>query len=147
MKTVVLILFATALSAFSCAQNIHQANVPALVLNSFQQQFPKAGDVEWKRKGGLYEVEFETGLAGTDHTMLLDSLGRVTYHKTDITEAELPAVVKNSISAQFPGFRMDDLEKIESNGTVTYKADLKKKPEEWEAVFSKDGVLLSKVAD
>lgn len=151
MKTSILILFAAMLSMVSCAQNIPKVNVPAVVVNSFQQKYPKANDVEWKRKGPLYEVEFETGLAGNDHTMLLDSLGKISYHKADIAQSDLPDMVKKTISGQYPGYAIHDVEKIENSGAityiVTYKVELKKRSEEWEIVFDADGRILSKVAD
>ena len=135
------------ISLAACGQNISQTKVPAVVVNSFQQQYPKTNDVEWERKGSLYEVEFETGLSGVDHKILLDSLGKITYHKVDINESELPEQVKSSISQQFAGYRVDDVKKIESNGLVTYTAELKKKPEEWKITFGFDGKILDKTPD
>jgi len=147
MKNLSLSALAVSLSLISCAQNMSQTHIPAIVVNAFQQQFPKASDVEWKRKGPVYEVEFETGLSGKDHTVLMDSLGRMASHKQDITEQDLPAAVLQTIKQQFPGYKLDDIESIDTNGTMTYKAELKKKPEEWKMVFSADGNVLQKIAD
>lgn len=142
-----LLLAALNLSLVSCAQNVAPGNVPAIVVNTFQQQFPKAADIEWEKKGNLYEVEFETGLSGKDHKMLIDSSGKISYHKVDISESELPDAIKKTITAQFSGYAIDDPEKIESDGLVTYEVELKKKPEEWEVTFSSDGKVLGKVTE
>jgi len=147
MKHLSLSALAVSLSLISCAQNMSHTQVPAVVINAFQQQFPKASDVEWERKGPVYEVEFETGLSGKDHTVLIDSLGKITSHKQDITEQELPAAVLQAIKQQFNGYRLDDMESIDTNGTMTYKTELKKKPEEWKVLFSADGKILQKIAD
>jgi uncharacterized membrane protein YkoI len=147
MKKMSLLLTTLNLSLISCAQNVAPGNVPALVVNTFQQQFPKAADIEWKKKGNLYEVEFETGLSGKDHKMLIDSLGKITYHKFDISESELPDAIRKTITTQFSGYTEDDPEKVESDGLVTYEVELKKKPEEWEVTFSSDGKILGKLTE
>lgn len=147
MRKISLSVVALAMSLASCAQNIPQRQVPAVVLSTFQKLFPKASDVEWEKKANLYEVEFETGLTSRDHKMLIDSLGKVTYHQSEIAENELPDSVKNVIASQFAGYALDDVEKIESNGVVTYHVELKKKREEWQVTFSTDGKIISKVAD
>ena len=51
------ILALTMTGAF--AQHMPQSQVPAVVVNSFQQKFPKAKGVDWELKAGLYEAEFE----------------------------------------------------------------------------------------
>jgi len=146
MRKIGLSLIVLGVSFTSCAQHVPQRQVPAIVLNTFQKLFPRANDIEWEMKGGLYEVEFETGLSGKDHKMLIDSMGRITYHESEIAKNELPDSVRNTITAQFAGYALDDIEKIESNGIVTYSVELEKKLEEWEVVFSPDGKIISKTA-
>lgn len=147
MKKVSFLVLALSAALFSCAQTISQASAPAVVVNAFQQQFPKASDVEWEKKGANYEVEFETGIKDKEHKLLIDPSGKILSHKQDIYKSELPAAVLNALVQQFPDHKIDDVEKIVANGVTTYKMEVKRKPQEWKVLFSEDGKLLDKVAD
>jgi uncharacterized membrane protein YkoI len=147
MKKVSFVIAAVSIAFCSCAQNINPSQAPAVVINAFQQQYPKATDVEWEKKGANYEVEFEVGVADKDHTMLIDPAGKIISHKQDIYKSELPTAVLNALSQQFSDYKTDDVEKIETGGVITYKMEVKKKPEEWKVVFAEDGKVLEKIAD
>lgn len=147
MKKVSFVIAAVSIAFCSCAQNINPSQAPAVVVNAFQQQYPKAMDVEWEKKGVNYEVEFEVGVADKDHTMLIDPSGKILSHKQDLYKSDLPAVVLNAITKEFPDYKTDDIEKIETGGVTTYKLELKKKPEEWKVVFDNEGKLLEKITD
>lgn len=147
MKKASLLILALSATLFSCAQTINPASAPAVVVNAFQQQFPKANDIEWEKKGANYEVEFEIGIKDKDHKLLIDPSGKILSHKQDIYKSELPAAVLNAIAQQFPDHKIDDVEKIEANGVTTYKMEVNRKPEEWKVLFSEDGKLLDKIAD
>src|SRR5690606_29211703 len=79
-----------AFSTTTTAQDIPQSQVPSLVVNSFQKTFPKTFDAEWELQGELYEVEFETGLLGTDHHAWYDKTGKLVKHKEEISKGRLP---------------------------------------------------------
>lgn len=139
-----------ALAAFAntvLGQDIPQSQVPSLVVNGFQKAFPKASDVEWELKGDLYQVEFETGLAGADHKAWYDKTGKLIKHKEEISKSELPQKVLAKINSDFSAYRVDDVNKITENGKVTYTLELKSPTEEWKVAFDPEGKVLSKVAD
>lgn len=129
------------------AQDIPQAQVPSLIVHQFQKDFPKASDIEWKLKGELYKVEFETGFFGTDHDAWYDKTGKLVKHKEEISKSDLPTVIQDKITATFAGFRIDDVEKITENRVVTYLVELKNSGEEWKVLFNTQGEVLQKVAD
>ena len=147
MTKLTLLTFSVYLSLNSCAQEINQNNVPAVVVTSFQQHFEKASDVEWKKKGNLYEVEFETGVLRSDHEVCIDSLGVIVSHRQDLAESDLPEQVKAVVSQNFPGFRIEDIEKMEKGKTVYYELELEKRFEEWKVIISQEGKILEKAAD
>lgn len=140
--------FIVALSTIAVlAQDIPQSQVPAVVINSFQQKFPKANDIDWELKGDLYEVEFETGLLGTDHEAWFQSTGKLIKHKEEISKTDLPEKVTEKIKGDFPGYRIDDVKKITENQKVTYTLEVKNKSEEWKIAIDAQGTVLDKVAD
>ncbi len=139
--------------AFSClantafGQDIPQSQVPSVIINSFQQAFPKVFDVEWELKGETYKVDFETGLLGTDHEAWYDKTGKLVRHKEDISKSDLPQKIQAKISNNFSGYRTNDIEKITEGDKIMYKLELKSWTEEWKVAFGNEGNILSKVAD
>lgn len=132
---------------FSYAQKIPQNQVPSVVLNNFQQNFQNAKDIEWKKKPGYYEVEFEIGRPDKDHEIWYDSTGKVLRHKQEISKKELPAKVMNTLNANYKGYRIKDVKKIDKAGKVTYKLEAKSATDEWDLVLDANGTILKKKLD
>lgn len=143
MSTLALSLFVT--NTF--AQDIPQSKVPSLVVNNFQQLFPKAFDVEWKLDGEMYKVEFETGLLNSDHDAWYNNVGKLVKHKEEISKNDLPQKVLIKINLDYSGYTIDDVEKITEGENTIYTLELKKNKEEWKLAFAPDGTVLSKIAD
>jgi len=122
MKTMHVMLVMLGLSTASCAQDIPQNKVPSVVINAFQTKFPDAMDVEWEKKGDIFNVEFDLGKV--DHEAWMDATGKIIKHETDIKESELPASVKATIAKDFKDSRIDDVDKIEKDGKVYYNVEL-----------------------
>ncbi len=128
-------------------QDIPQSQVPSLIVNGFQQSFPKAYDIEWEIDGELYKVEFETGLTGRDHDIWYDKAGKMIRHKEEITKSELPKKVSETISRDFNGYRLDDIKKITEGEKVIYTVELKSFREDWDVILDAEGNILSKKID
>lgn len=135
------------LANISFGQEIPQSQVPSLIVNNFQKQFPSISGVEWELKGDLYEVEFETGLLGKDHEAWYNKTGKLVYHKEEISKSDLPKKVLDKIGTDFGGYRVDDVKKITEGNKTTYTLELKSFTEEWKVAFDKEGTVLSKIAD
>lgn len=139
--------------AFTCfattvfGQDIPQSQVPSVIVNNFQQTFPKANDIEWALDGEQYKVEFETGLPGIDHDVWFDKTGKVTRHKEEISKSDLPKKVLEKINGEYSSYRVDDVKKISEGDKATYTLELKKLTEEWKVAFDSEGNVLSKLAD
>ncbi len=142
------IFFVPLFMAFtSCAQPPAYPDIPAVIVNAFQQQFPKAADVAWKETGPLYKVSFETGLLGHDHDAWFDTKGKLVKNKEEIPASSLPAEVKKTAERQFARYRLDDVDKIDDNGVIFYEVELKNRKDERKVVFSADGKVLENVPD
>lgn len=127
------------------AQDMPQQNVPAVVVNAFQQKFPQQSTVEWELKRGLYEAEFE--IKNLDHNVYLDSTGKIVRYKQEINVTDLPAAIKTSIEKNFKGYKIEDVKKIEEGSTLTYKVELEKGEEERKVTFSADGKVIENKID
>lgn len=138
------ILFSTE-QAFG--QDIPQNQVPSLVLNSFQQSYKKAFDVEWEIDGDKYKVEFEIGLPGTDHEIWYDQAGKLLRHKEEISKGDLPKAVQTKLKSGYSSYRVDDVKRITEGAVVTYTLEVKNFTEEWKLAFDSNGNVLNKIAD
>lgn len=149
MKKLILIGFL----AFTCfanitfGQDVPQSQVPSVIVNNFQQKFPKALDQEWELEGEHYNVDFEIGLLRTDHSAWYTKEGKLIRHKEEISKSDLPQSVLATIKKDFNSFRVEDVKKITETDKASYTLDLKKLNEEWKVTIDEKGNVLSKVAD
>ena len=149
MKRSILVLLAIAtISLRVSAQDILQRNLPAVVVNAFQQHFPKAKQVEWEKTAdGLYEAEFELGLLNRDHKVYITPEGRVQKHIEEISASSLPAAVKQQLDTRYGGYRTGDVTKIESGEQVNYIVELENRREELKVSFDAGGKVLDERPD
>ncbi len=124
----------------SCAQEVPQSLVPSVVVNAFQQKFPKASDIEWEKKGLVYEVEFD--LQFKDHKVLIDSTGKIVKHKEEISTSDLPVPVKATLQKEFAKYKMDDAKRIETDGLVIYKVEVENGADERKIYLDGEGKII-----
>jgi len=148
MKSIILSIAAgLLLSAGSLkAQDIPSSQVPSVIVNKFATAYPKATDIEWERKGELYNVEFEMG-RNIDHEIWYDKSGNLVRHKEELSKNNLPSKVTAKLQQDFKGYRIDDVEKITEGTKVTYKMELKSFTKDWDMVMDADGNILKQKAD
>ena len=97
----------------SCRNDFPASKVPSIVQNAVKAKFPAAIDIEWEKNANVYEAEFD--LNGIDHTVYVDSTGKLVSYKHDIKTAEFPAAVSDAIATAYGGYKIDDPEKVESS--------------------------------
>ena len=146
MKTLMIILFGVlTLHIDLKAQDVAADKVPSVVLNTFQTKFPNAKDIDWELKGDLYKVEFEIGSRG--HDLWLDKSGVIKKHKEDFPKSELPQVIRQKIEAEFKGYKIDDVDKVEENGAVFYLVDLDGTAGDRKVLFTSAGEIKENTPD
>ncbi len=131
--------------AFS--QEIPANQVPSVVLNSFQQTFSKASDIEWEKGVEGYSVEFETGMFGTDHEAWFDKTGKLVKHKEEISKKDLPKAVMATLNQDFKGYRIDDPKKITEGSKVIYTLELKSFTKDWNIAIDTKGKVIHQMLD
>ena len=145
---VALVTVTSSITITSQAQDLHPDQVPAPIKSAFDKAFPITFDVEWELKGTQYKVEFETGLFFNDHEVWSDAAGKMLRHEEEISSNDLPPAVNSAIQAEFAGYRVDDAERVTTDGVATYVVELKMSGQpEWKVVYGADGKQLQKQAD
>lgn len=113
MKTsfiLAVLLFAV---AGACTQKSTEADVPAVVKESFARQFPGAGNVKWsKENDSEFEAEFK-GVGG-EQSANFDANGKWLITETEIALTDLPAAVQGAVEREFAGYKIEEAEMAET---------------------------------
>ena len=135
-------------TGFSAIAQHPPRGVPAVVLNAFQQKFPKARQVEWdQRKDGNFEVEFNIGGAGRDQKAFISPGGEVLKHEEELASSSLPEAIKNQLRNAFNGYRVDEVKKVDEAGKITYVVDLESRSGDLQVLFDPQGKILKERMD
>jgi len=135
LKFSILALFLMSCSLFD--QDIPASKVPSVVKNSFSTEFPDAYDIEWEKRKGDYEVDFE--IKDVDHSALFNANGELLMSKMDIRRSELPEALSEKIVQDYPDYRIDDVEKVDVDGRTLYQVELDGRPRDLHVVYTADG--------
>lgn len=127
------------------AQDINVSEVPTAVQTAFSNESANATDVEWEKDLENYKVEFEVNRM--EHEVWFDASGKIIKKEKNITEAELPQAVKNTIQSKYNGYRIDDIEMTWQNETTRYEVELEKGREELKVTFDEKGMVLNERRD
>lgn len=126
-----------------CHAQDKKVDVPAAAKTAFAAKFPQATKVKWSlEKAGEYEAEFMLGKVET--SAVFDRKGTLLETETEIKESELPEAVKTTLAKDFAGYKLDEIEKTDAKGVISYEMEAKKDGKKYEIVFDANGKLLKK---
>jgi uncharacterized membrane protein YkoI len=142
MKTSILVIVAAlfiSLNAF--AQN--PKDLPAKVKTSFDQKFPSAQKTKWSKESAKeWEVEFV--MSNKDYSASYSPDGTWLESEYKISENEIPAVVTNTLSKEFPGYKITVSEISETAKSKVYEFDISNGKTKKEIAINADGSLVKK---
>ena len=146
MKNLILLATLMVIIVNACGQSKKDKKsiaVPEAVRNSFDGKFATATKVEWGiEKQGEYEAEFK--MNKNEMSVVFDEKGNLLETETEIKKTELPQTVLESLKKEFGNYKIDEIEKVDSNGTTSYEMEAGKGKEKFELVFDYNGKLLQK---
>lgn len=111
----------TATTHFSCAQELSQNDVPQKVVKAFSDKYPEAYDVEWEKKGRLYNVEFDYNHRELE--LWINEQGTIERTSEDLTQNDIPEIVYKTFMENHEGYRIEDIEKVTTNNKTVYKIE------------------------
>lgn len=129
------------------AQDLSKNEVPSIILNNFQSTFPDASDIEWKKKGEQYKVEFEIGYWNEDRSAWYNKEGKLLRHVQDISKKHLPDIVYQNINKDYKWYIITDAKRITEGQETTFQVELKSFAKEWEVLYDESGKIISKKRD
>ncbi len=123
MKTNLILLALGLMSSFCFSQTLKEKDVPAVVTQAFQKEFPGIKAEKWEKEGANYEVEFD--LNKTENEVVYDASGKRIEHEVELKPSELPKFVLEYFEKNLPGKKIKEASKsTDADGTITYEAEV-----------------------
>ena len=135
-KLIMFCLAAGLALGISAQDKVQDKDVPAPIQTNFKTQYPDASAVNWKMKEGNYKVHFKQN--GFKQLAAYDASGKLLSKGIEIKESELPASISSSVKTGYADRSIDEIYKIEKNGTTSYMVKMKGNPET-KLMYSADG--------
>lgn len=123
--------------------DLTENEVPSVVKNSFEEQFPTATDVDWEVMGTDYEADFEIEMV--EYNALIEADGDLIKYKYDIAATALPEAVTATIVADYENKPVDGTEILIIDDNTYYQVELDDEPSDIELVFDESGEVNTEV--
>lgn len=120
-------------------ESVQDKDVPTDIQTSFKTHFSDATGAEWKMKDGNYKVHFKRN--GVKNIASFNQGGTLTSRGVEVKENELPAAISSAVSTSYSGRKMEEIYKMEKDGTTSYMIKLNGEPKT-KLMYSADGQLM-----
>lgn len=119
-----LLLAGVALQSCDDDEDVATINAPAAVQDAFNQRYPNTSIEGWEGEIGLFKAEFRNGTQEAEAWFKPD--GTWVRTETDVPVNDLPQTVRDFVAANYPGYRIDDADYLESPEGNFYELELEK---------------------
>ncbi|HXA02266.1 MAG TPA: PepSY-like domain-containing protein [Cytophagaceae bacterium] len=143
MKTLVTFAIAICIGFNARAQKIQEKAVPEAVVKAFRTKYPTAKEVKWEKEKANYEAEFK--MKETSMSAVFNPAGNLMETESEISKSMLPKAMLESLAKDYPGYKIEETAKIESEGKVTYEAEVEKGGKSKDLIFDENGKFLKTV--
>ena len=139
MKNLILVA-AMAISTVGFAQTKEKKEVPKVVNEAFQKEYPNT-KVDWNIEKDSFEAEFKRN--GKNASADYDKAGHKLATEIEIKETEMPAKALAYIATTYPNKKIKETAKItDDKNVVTYEAEVKIDGKDMDLIFDISGKFL-----
>ncbi|MCK8142944.1 hypothetical protein MW871_13670 [Flavobacterium sp. I-SCBP12n] len=141
MKNLILVA-AMAISAVGFAQTKDKKEVPKVVKEAFQKEYPNT-KVKWDVEKDGFEAEFK--MNGKEASADYDKAGHKLATEIEISKTEFPAKALAYIATTYPNKKIKETAKITDNkNVITYEAEVKIDGKDSDLIFDASGNFLKR---
>jgi len=135
LSVLLVVLFSVLL--ISCDQQ--KVNIPDSVKVSFEEMFPDATEVEWEMENDNgWEADFE--LDGKEASACFTINGE--WIETEYEVEDLPETIETIVNETYPGYKIDEIDMVESPEFNGYEIELENGEEELEILVTRNGEIV-----
>ena len=140
MKNTIILMFVLSLLTLN---TFSQKNVPEYVKKEFVKKYPTAQAVKWgSEEDNEWEAEFK--INGQEMSASFDNKGTWLETEAEISEKDLPAIVSNTLTTEFNGYKSSEITTIENPQMKGFELRLKKGETSLEVVIDNSGKVVKK---
>lgn len=139
----VLFIFAIVMSNCLVACGQSKTDAPAAIKEAFAKKFSEVKKVSWEMEDeATWESEFK--LKGTEYSanFLTDGTWVETEH--ELKKSELPSSILDLLSSEYKGYKVEEIESVETPDSKLIEVIVEKGEEQWELIFDSNGKFLEK---
>lgn len=141
MKKIIVIAIFSCVGFAACSQKIKESVVPAVVKQTFSNNYPGITP-EWEKEDGNFEASFKE--KGHDMSCVIDNSGTILETETDIAVSELPQEAVLYLKTHYKGHGVKEASKIvKKGGEVNYEAMVKGR----DVMFDVNGKYLKEIKE
>jgi len=144
MKALIAFALATFIGFSAFAQKIQEKAVPEIVVKAFKAKYPTAKEVKWEKEQANYEAEFE--MKEVTMSAIFNPSGNLMEVESVMSKNMLPKAILETIAKDYPGYKIEEAAKIETDGKITYEAEVEKGEKSTDLIFDVNGKLLKTLA-
>lgn len=144
MKTSLVTLTFCLTLAYANAQQVKEAEVPAIVKESFAKKYLSAKVDKWEKEGEDYEVEFY--LNKIESSALFDAKGLFKELEQEIKITELPKPIIDYCTKNYVDYKLSEASKITlADDKIMFEAEMKKGKDHFDIIFDSKGNFIKKI--
>lgn len=141
MKSLKLVLSAILVCTMFAFTSSKIEEVPQKIKEAFAKKFPTAKKVKWDKESETeWEAEFKLNKIEYSANFILDGTWIETEH--EISQKEVPAKVKNTLSINFPGYKIEETELSETINGKVYEFEIEKGETKMEVGIDASGKIV-----
>lgn len=130
----------------SCVQNLSLDQIPKVVQTELSKKYPNVIEVQWSMEETNYEAEW-VGSDGMEIDVIYDQYGTVISEELEITQAQLPPAIIETIQSSFSTFEMKESAIINEENVIYYEIELKHGLRTIEVFMDTDGNILDQLEE
>ena len=118
-------------------------DVPEKVKKAFANQYPTVTSVHWEKETKTeWEADFMMENVKYSANYREDGTWQETEYEID--DKDVPQTVRKALMKAFPGYKIDEAEKLETHNGVAFEIEMEKGVDEMEIVIDIHGKILKK---
>lgn len=119
--------------------------VPKAVKDALMAAHPDAQNVKWEKEGKNWEGEFQRN--GREISVEISADGTILATESELKNGEYPSAINDYLASNFADYELEEVMKVESNGTLGYEVEIEVNEKGREMLFDANGQFQKNVSE